>query len=306
VINMSLSREEEYFIKITKIVLEIVPKYLRKLFIEKWDQKYPNNKWQSDSASGNFVFNEIPNAAKNGRNGVYASNMQSGNESDWDFTTLVYAMLYSQLNLIPSCRPDGQRIAPLLISEEVDIIRKIRNEFFAHAYNMKCSFRTFLDIVSQVHNVAENAFGISAEHEIEEIEKSQITAGVPEHLKKQLHIEKTHNDEYEKVLKGIQDDVTELQNTTEVGADVTKGAAANKQKRKHDVKGIDSKKVKRISKDEHIDTEEATSKKLDLKSVEGILQTSAASRPSKSKQCFSFIWNAAFKIPTQCQKFMYV
>ena len=60
------------------------------------------------------------------------------------------------------------------------------------------------------------------------------------------------------------------------------------------MKGIDSKKVKRSSKDEHIDTEEAASKKLELKSVEGILQTSAASQPSKSIEFFSFTWNVAF------------
>ena len=199
---MSLSREEEYFIKITQIVLEIVPKYLRNLFIEKWDQKYPNNKWQSDSASGNFMFTEIPNAAKNGKHELYANNMKSGKENEWDTTTLVYALLYSQLNLIPSCRPDSQRSAPLLISEEIDMIRKIRNELFSHASNMKLSFRTFLDIISQVYSVAENAFGISAEHEIEEIEQSQLTAGVAELLKQQIHIEKTDNDEFEKVLKG--------------------------------------------------------------------------------------------------------
>ena len=202
VISMSLSRKREYFIKITKIVLDIFPNYLRKLFIEKWDEKYPNNKWQSDSASGNFVFTEIPNAAKNGRNGVYASNMQSGNESDWDTTTLVYAMLYSQLNLIPSCRPDGQRSAPLLISEEIDIIREIRNEFFAHAANMKFSFRTFLEVLLKVHSVAENIFGINAEHEIEDLVKSQISNQVADLLKQQLHIEKDCNDEFEKILTG--------------------------------------------------------------------------------------------------------
>ena len=199
---MSLSREEEYFVKITKIVLEIIPKYLRKLFIDKWDQKYQNNRWQSNIASGNFLFNKIPNTAKNGRNRVYAINMQSGKESDWDTTTLVYAMLYSQLNLIPSCRPDGQRSAPLLISEEIDIIRKIRNEFFAHAHNMKSSFRPFLEIISQVHSVAENIFGINAKHEIEDLVKSQISTNVADLLKEQLHIEKNRNDEFEKVLKG--------------------------------------------------------------------------------------------------------
>ena len=72
------------------------------------------------------------------------------------------------------------------------------------------------------------------------------------------------------------------------------------------MKGIDNKKVKRSSKDEHIDTEEAASKKMELKSVEGILQTSAASEPSKSIEFFSFIWNVAFQIPIKSQNLMYV
>ena len=199
---MSQSREEEYFIKITKIVLEIFPKYLRNLFIEKWNQQYPNNKWQSDSASGNFLFNEIPTAAKNGRNGVYANNMKSGKENGWDTNTLVYAMLYSQLNLIPNCRPDGQRSDPLLISEEIDSLRKIRNEFFAHAPSMKCSFRTFLDVILQVHSIAENIFGINAGHEVEDIAMLKITTDIADSLKHQLGIEQNRNGEFEKVLKG--------------------------------------------------------------------------------------------------------
>jgi len=190
---MPLSREEEYFVKITKIVLEIVPKYLRKLFIEKWDQKYPNNKWQSDSASGNFVFNEIPNAAKNGRNGVYASNMQSGNERDWDASTLVYAMLYSQLNLIPICRPDGQRSDPLRISEEIDILRKIRNEIVAHTSTINLPFGTFLEISWKVYSVAKKIFGMDAELEIEEVVMSNITTDIAELLKQHLIIEQKHN-----------------------------------------------------------------------------------------------------------------
>ena len=202
VINMSLSREEENFIKITKIVLEIFPKYLRSLFIEKWDQKYPNNKWQSDNVSGDFLFNEIPNAAKKGSNRVYANKLQSGNENNWDTTTLVYAMLYSELELIPSCRPNGQRSVPLLISEEIDIIRKIRNEFFAHASTMNCSFSTFLDIVSKVNNVAKNIFGIDAEHEVEDIVKSKISTEVADLLKQQLLIEKNRSNDFGKCLKG--------------------------------------------------------------------------------------------------------
>ena len=199
---MSLSVEERNFVKVAKIVLEIFPKYLRKLFIEKWNQKYTNNKWQSDSASGNFLFNEIPTAAKNGRNGVYAINMKSGKENEWDTSTLLYAMQYSQLNLIPSSRPDGQRSGPLLISEEIDSIRKIRNEFFAHVPSMKSSSATFLDIISQVSRVAENIFGIDAKGDIDGILTSQITADVVILMKPKLLIEKNSNDKFENILKG--------------------------------------------------------------------------------------------------------
>ena len=199
---MPLTDEEENFIRICKIILEIVPKHLRSLFIDKWDQKFPNSKWQSDLASGNFLFSQIPNAAKNGKNGVYANNMKSGKESEWDTTTLVYAMMYSQLNLITNCRPDDQRSAPLLISEEIDIIRKVRNEFFAHASSMQCSSPSFTDITLKIKTVARNIFGVVAEHEIAAIAKSQIATKVIDQLKHQLLIEKSRNDEFKEVLKG--------------------------------------------------------------------------------------------------------
>ena len=196
---MSLSVEEENFVKISKIVLEIVPKHLRSLFVEKWDQKYPNNKWQSGNASGSFLFNEIPNNAKKGRNAVLAKNIESGNESDWDGTTLVYVLLYSQLHLIPSCRPDGQRSVPLLISEEIDIIRKVRNEYFAHASSMHCPSATFIDITSKIKCSAKNAFGVIAENEVDGIVQSVVTTKITDQLKHQLDLEKILN---EQILRG--------------------------------------------------------------------------------------------------------
>ena len=200
--NTSLSAEEENFIKITKIILEAVPKHLRNLFVDKWDQKYQNNKWRSDSASGKFLFNQIPNAAKNGRIGEYSNKLKSGKENEWDTSTLVYTMLYSQLNLIPNCRPDGKRSAPLLVSEEIDIIRKIRNEFFADVPTMKCSSATFVDIAWKINSVARNAFGANAENEICDIVRSQITTKVTDQLMHQLLMEKNRNDEFEKALRG--------------------------------------------------------------------------------------------------------
>ena len=172
--------------------MEVVPKHLRTLFIEKWNQKYPNNKWQSDSASGDFLFNEIPDAAKKGGKRIYAIKMKSGNESEWDITTLTYAMLFSQLNLIPSCRPVYHRSVPLLISEEIERIREIRGDFYAHASSMRCSSATFKGIEFEIKSAVVNIFGIEAKNDIDEIVQTHFTTKITQQ----------HNDEFEKVLKG--------------------------------------------------------------------------------------------------------
>jgi len=46
---MELSDEEENFTKIAKLVLDVFPNYLRKCFIEQWNNKFPSQKWQSDN-----------------------------------------------------------------------------------------------------------------------------------------------------------------------------------------------------------------------------------------------------------------
>ena len=200
---MELTPEEENFIKVTKMILEVIPKYLRQLFIEKWDHKYKNQKWQSGSVSGKFLIGKLPNAVKNDwRNTVYVENMKVGDEKNWDTTTLVFALLFSQLNLIPVRRQKVHRSPPLRISEEIDIIREVRNEFLAHFKSMKCSSTTFQDITSKIRSVARSIFDINAEIEINTIVRSQITTKMTDQLKNELVVEKNRNDELGKVIEG--------------------------------------------------------------------------------------------------------
>ena len=193
---MALSNEEESFVKIAKIVLDVVPHHLRKLFITKWEEKYPNEKWESNSTSGDALVSKIASVNRN-----YADKLKAGDEQQWDTTVLVYVFLYSGLKLIDQCRnPKEKRNPPLRISEEIDIIRETRNEFFGHATQMSCPSDDFAELVDKLKSVARNAFGADAEKEIDDIRNlsTQSTAD----LRQRLEEEKNRNDQFNQSLKG--------------------------------------------------------------------------------------------------------
>ena len=198
---MELTDEETNFVKITKIVLEIVPKYLRECFKQQWNKKYPNQQWQSNTVSGNFLFGELGCGIKSNKSReVYIDKLREGNEQQWDTTTLVFAMVQSGLNLIDGCRAKDQRSSPLRISEELEIVRDVRNSVFAHACNMSCSNEDFTCIIARIKCVARNIFIQGAEDEIENIEKSQIETQMTAHLKMQLDLERSHKKELNELL----------------------------------------------------------------------------------------------------------
>ena len=202
--NMELSDENKNFVKIVKIVLDIVPKYLRKCFIAQWDNKYHNQTWQTGLASGQFLFNELPKSVRNnGKNRPYIDNLSTGVEENWDTTTLVFAFLYSGLALVPKCRGKSNRIHPLLISEEIDVIREIRNSAFAHASTMSCPGPDFTKIMTDIKSVAKNLFGKEAEDDIVKIETSQMETKIRKKLRKQLDAELKRNTDFEALAKDV-------------------------------------------------------------------------------------------------------
>jgi len=168
-----LTVKEVNFVKITKIVLDVLPKYLRKCFIQHWNKKYSANQWKSDEASGQFLINEIRKKKKKTTKDV-SERLSEGNEEKWDTTTLVYVMLFSDLDLVPKCRAKEERVPPLFISEEIDIIRDKRNKAFAHAETMVCSSDEFRATIEELKSVARSIFGKDAENEIDSIAKSQM------------------------------------------------------------------------------------------------------------------------------------
>ena len=197
-----LTVKEVNFVKITKIVLDVLPKHLRKCFIEHWNRKYSANQWKSDKASGQFLINEMPIKAKKKTTKVVLERLSEGNEEKWDTTILVYVMLYSDLELVPKCRAKEERVPPLLISEEIDVIRDKRNKAFAHAETMVCSSDEFRNTIAELKSVAKNIFEKGADNEIDSIAKSQARMQMSDAEKEQLQEAISVHKKLEQALKG--------------------------------------------------------------------------------------------------------
>jgi len=182
-LDMEISSEEANFVKISKAIVDFIPKYLLTCFIKIWNEKYQNRKWQSDKESGEFLVSELPDSIKNDkRNRRYIDNLKNLSEKQWDTTTLVFAMLYSGLSLTEPCRRQDQRTEPLRISEAIDVIRKARNTYFAHAERMACPSDEFERVMKDIKNAA-RYLADDAEREIEELIKSQIKMMTEEQMK---------------------------------------------------------------------------------------------------------------------------
>ena len=182
---MEFNEERENFVKLSYIILEIAAKHLRILFIKKWNEKYPNQQWNSDAASGKFLDNELQSGFRKSKgNTKYIIKMATGNEQEWDTTTLVKVMLDCGLNLVEGCRSKDQRSIPFRSSEEIEIIRNYRNDFFAHMPKMSCTSNEFKQAVSDIRKSAKNLFGEDVENEIGEIENWSINKEIIEKLRK--------------------------------------------------------------------------------------------------------------------------
>ena len=167
--------EKNNYVKISYIILDIIPRFSRKLFIEKWNEKHPDKRWNSDANSGNNLYSELPEGfRRNKAKKIFIDKMVTGRESEWDTTTLAQVLVDSGLNLIKKCRRKGQRSNPLRISEQIDTLRHVRNNFFAHLPSMSYSSQEFADSLANIKRIALSLFGEEAVREIAVIETSKI------------------------------------------------------------------------------------------------------------------------------------
>ena len=186
-LKMDSSAERDYFVKISYVLLDIVARHLREYFVKLWDQKYPNEKWHDDIEMRDLKLQSLL-VTKDGRKkqDKFSQNIMKGDEQEWDISTTIRALLDSGFELMDGCRPPSERTVPLRKSEEIDIIRKIRNEDYGHVSGMSCSSDKFIDIMDKIKRVAKHLFGKDAKKEIHKIEVSQSTQNMREQVDKLL------------------------------------------------------------------------------------------------------------------------
>ena len=184
---MESSPERDNFVKLSYILLDVVARHLREYFVKVWDQEYPNEKWHDDVAKRDLKLQSLL-VTRDGRQkqDIYSLKILKGNEQEWDITTVIKALLDSGFKLMDGCRPPDQRTIPWRESEEIEIIRGIRNTEYGHISSMSCPLDEFIDIMDKIRSVAKNLFGKEAKKEIYKIEMSPITPNMGEQVDKLL------------------------------------------------------------------------------------------------------------------------
>ena len=186
-LKMELSSEKDHFVKLSYILLDVVAQHLREYFVKLWDRKYSKEKWHDDVARRNLKLQSLlVTAFGRQKQDISSLKILKGNEQDWDITTSIKAILDSGLKLIEGCRPLDQRRPPLRDSEELEILRGVRNSDYAHLPRMSCASDEFIDIMIKVKSAVKNLFGGDTEREIYRIEISSITAPMREKVEKML------------------------------------------------------------------------------------------------------------------------
>ena len=185
--KMELSLEKDNFVKLSYILLDVVAQHLREYFVKLWDTKYPAEKWHDDVGKRNLRLQSLLAANnKKPKQDIYSQKILNGDEKDWDLTTLIRALADSGFNLMKGCRPPAQRTIPLRESEEIEIIRGIRNTDYGHISSMSCPLAKFKEIMTKIKSAAKNLFGEDAELEIYKIEISPVTQAMREQVNELL------------------------------------------------------------------------------------------------------------------------
>ena len=200
---MVLTKEQENFVKLAQVLVDVLRKHLRKRFIKQWNEKFHATPWNSDSFSGEYLWREIPNEIQNDKK-LFPHDVQnkilSGKEDSFGATLLIILLLHAKLNLIETCRRD--RKLPLRLSERLDNIRAIRNTFFGNAPNSELSNAEYITVSTELKYEVLHAFGVDAVEEIDVILASEFETQLPVILLDRLNLEIQRNRLLEEKLEG--------------------------------------------------------------------------------------------------------
>ena len=147
------TKEQLNYYRICYVTTDILTEGLRCVFKQEWDNRYKATlgEWKDDPKSGMDFYNrESPRNQK--RNAHLLVTITNGVRAQWDCTMLFYAILYSD------CIGRGLNTA---VKTSVDVLRKFRNEEFAHMPRGFLTDADFQTAISQVRG-AFQSLGLSS------------------------------------------------------------------------------------------------------------------------------------------------
>ncbi|XP_078362824.1 uncharacterized protein LOC144646975 [Oculina patagonica] len=199
---MEYSLEELNYFRLCRIVINLVPEGLRKIFKQEWDFLYNTTvcgTWQDTAQNGSDFYHKETKRKKATMNGRYLNIIRNGNSAEWDCSCLFSAILYSS--------SIGTTLSPK-VKKNVDDLRQVRNDI-AHITENTLTDAQFQSYAGRVLK-AFTLFGLP----IIEIEEVKNQTGFPtaevEDLKKQIADLKTALDQ---TTSELEETKNELQST---------------------------------------------------------------------------------------------
>ena len=155
------TKEQLNYYRICYVTTDILTEGLRSVFKQEWDNHYKATpgEWKDDPKSGiDFYNRESPRNQK--RNAHLLVTIKNGVRAQWDCTMLFYAILYSD------CIGRGLSTT---VKTSVDVLRKFRNEEFAHMPRGFLTDADFQNAISQVRGAFQSLGLSSSTNKIDDV-----------------------------------------------------------------------------------------------------------------------------------------
>ena len=170
-------KQLNYF-RLCYVTADLVPAGLREIFKREWDFRYEGTaigQWKDTPQNGREFYN-LESRASRKKYARYLAVIQNGDTAEWDFSCLIFAILYSD--------SIGNTLSPA-VHKEVDDVRSVRNDTLLHS-RAEITDAEFHNSISRIVNAFSSL--CLATYKIQEI-KSQTAFPIREvgKFEKQAH-----------------------------------------------------------------------------------------------------------------------
>ena len=203
---LALTKEEERYWRLVKVILGDMPRKLRDLFRSAFQKTY-GQKWVDNLATGNFFMAKVPKSKK--RDKHITTTVEQGISEQFDPTVLFFCLLNSGTNLLlPVMRKKELRVSPFYESERVDQLREQRNAV-AHATAPSLSETDFQTRIREIEDIYTQLQWDQTQ--LKEAAYGRIWPVEYDRLQQEIDVEKARIDDHDQRLQNHEQRLQHLQ-----------------------------------------------------------------------------------------------